>query len=110
MKAYDPNIYFSPQVLFCRGGIDQAKNTLPKIFNRFLESYLLLDGKTYQNDLKVDPEEVKQLHISYDKYSANRDPAHGLFISFFGREWSDNYLKEFLFPLSSKKQMSNYQN
>ena len=103
MKAYDPNLYFSPCVLFCRGGLDQAKNTLPKLFNQFLHSYLILDSKDSEDNIKVDPLEVKKLHILYDKYSSKRDPAHGLFISFFGREWSDKYLKEFLFPLSSNE-------
>ena len=45
---------------------------------------------------------IKDLHILYDIYSADKDPAHGLFSGFFGKEWSDKYLKEFLFPLSLK--------
>ena len=36
----------------------------------------------------------------YDAFNAERDPAHGLFTSYFGAEWSDAYLSEFLFALS----------
>ena len=46
---------------------------------------------------KVDTE-IKRLQTEYDIYSAERDPAHGLFSSYFGKEWSDRFLKEFLFP------------
>ena len=47
-------------------------------------------------------EEIRLLHIDYDKYSAEKDPAHGLFSGFFGKEWSEKYMKEFLFPLGQK--------
>jgi 15,16-dihydrobiliverdin:ferredoxin oxidoreductase len=35
-------------------------------------------------------------------YSAERDPAHGLFTSHFGKAWSDRFLKDFLFPGSGQ--------
>jgi len=47
------------------------------------------------------PSEVKRLQIEYDQYSSERDPAHNLFKSYFGKEWSDRFLREFLFPASS---------
>jgi 15,16-dihydrobiliverdin:ferredoxin oxidoreductase len=41
----------------------------------------------------------------YDQYSADRDPASGLFSSYFGHEWAERFLYEFLFedamPLAS---------
>ena len=37
----------------------------------------------------------------YDCYSAERDPAHGLFSSYFGAEWSERFLHEFLFENAS---------
>jgi 15,16-dihydrobiliverdin:ferredoxin oxidoreductase len=51
--------------------------------------------------VKIDSERVEQLQIEYDRYSAERDPAHGLFTSHFGKDWSDRFLHQFLFPASA---------
>jgi 15,16-dihydrobiliverdin:ferredoxin oxidoreductase len=45
-------------------------------------------------------EDVINLQKAYDVYSAERDPAHGLFTSHYGKDWSDRFLHEFLFPAS----------
>ena len=97
MHIYDPSQYFSPWLLFCRGGLDEAQEVLPEVFRAFLHSYWNLNKLSTNNSLPVDSEEVRRLHIAYDKYSAERDPAHGLFSSYFGKTWSDRFLKEFLF-------------
>jgi len=102
MRSFDPNQYFSPWLLFCRGGAEQANSSLPKAFTAFLDSYWQLHEQTSQKSSCIQAREVKQLQIDYDIYSAERDPAHGLFTSHFGKEWSDRYLHEFLFPASSK--------
>ena len=101
-NIYDPSKYFSPWALFCKGGNFEAEKILPKVFRAFLESYWVnLDlSKANKNHLKSP--EVSLLHIDYDKYSAEKDPAHGLFSGFFGKEWSEKYMKEFLFPFSQK--------
>ena len=39
MRSFDPNQYFSPWLLFCRGGLDQAKGPLPIAFKDFLNCY-----------------------------------------------------------------------
>ena len=99
-NIYDPSKYFSPWALYCKGGICEAENILPKVFTSFLKLYWEnLDlSKDYQMTIKS--EDIKSLHVDYDKYSAEKDPAHGLFSGFFGKEWSEKYMKEFLFPLS----------
>ncbi len=101
MRSFDPNIYFSPWLLFCRGGFEQAEKILPIAFNEFINCYWKLNEVTHQSDSKIPMPEVKQLQMNYDIYSAERDPAHGLFTSYFGKDWSDRYLREFLFPASS---------
>lgn len=103
MNLYDPNKYFSPWVLFCKGGINEATNLLPSVFTAFIKSYWKNFNLSKGNYKKIGPIQVKRIHIDYDKYSAEKDPAHGLFSGFFGKEWSDKYMKEFLFPLSSEK-------
>ena len=101
MRSFDPNIYFSPWLLFCRGGVKQAEKTLPLAFNEFINCYWKLNEESLQSGSKISKTEVKQLQMNYDIYSAERDPAHGLFTSYFGKDWSDRYLREFLFPESS---------
>ena len=98
MRSFDPNQYFSPWLLFCRGGADQAEGSLPLAFDAFLNAYWNMHDAALDQESKLPPEEVKKLQISYDVYSAERDPAHGLFTSHFGKDWSDRFLHEFLFP------------
>ena len=44
-----------------------------------------------------DIERIVKAQKDYDQYSAERDPASGLFSSYFGHEWSERFLYEFLF-------------
>ncbi len=101
LHSFDPHQYFSPWMLFCRGGFDEATQIVPLVFTEFLSCYWQLHQITSQTPATIPMEEVKRLQIDYDIYSASRDPAHGLFSSHFGHEWSERFLKEFLFPASS---------
>ena len=102
MRSFDPNQYFSPYLLFCRGGAEQAEQSLPQAFNAFLDSYWQLTARSQAEQSEISPAEVQELQCAYNKYSAERDPAHGLFTSHFGNEWSDRFLHEFLFPTSTQ--------
>ena len=102
MRSFDPNQYFSSWLLFCRGGADQAETSLPPAFSSFLKAYWALHDQASNGQSSMTPEEVERLQKNYDIYSAERDPAHGLFTSHFGKEWSDRFLHEFLFPASAK--------
>ena len=99
MFSYNPNQYFSPWLLFCKGGINEVNQMLPEIFTSFLDSYWRLTSKENNTYSHLSLDEIKKLHINYDKYSQEKDPAHGLFEGFFGKEWSERFMKEFLFPL-----------
>jgi len=98
MHAFDPHQYFSPWLLFCKGGIEHAENSLPKAFPAFLDTYLNHQEKVSKKQSIINPIQVENLQSKYNKYSAERDPAHALFKSYFGKEWSDRFLREFLFP------------
>ena len=102
-NIYDPRKYFSPWALFCKGGKYEAEHILPNIFSSFLKYYWINVDLSKARPNNIKSEQIKLLHIDYDKYSAEKDPAHGLFSSFFGKEWSEKYMKEFLFPLSTKE-------
>ncbi len=100
MRSFDPHQYFSPWLLFCRGGEAEASTSLPKAFNAFLNCYWELDKQSKPEHSLIAASEVRHLQIAYDIYSAERDPAHGLFKSHFGKEWADKFLHQFLFPAS----------
>jgi 15,16-dihydrobiliverdin:ferredoxin oxidoreductase len=101
MRSFDPNQYFSSWLLFCRGGAEQAELSLPNAFSAFLKAYWELHDNAKSITSTIPAEEVKTLQEKYDIYSAERDPAHGLFTSHFGKDWSNRFLHEFLFPASS---------
>ena len=99
MRSFDPNQYFSPWLLFCRGGAEQAEISLPSAFTAFLEAYWSMHDAAAETS-QLSEGEVSRLQDAYDVYSAERDPAHGLFTSHFGKDWSDRFLHEFLLPAS----------
>jgi 15,16-dihydrobiliverdin:ferredoxin oxidoreductase len=66
-------------------------------FQDYLNLYwqMIADATPLQNS--QDLQRVEQAQLNYDQYSADRDPAHGLFSSHFGHEWANRFLYEFLF-------------
>ncbi len=100
MRSFDPHQYFSPWLLFCRGGIEQTNGLISEAFSAFLDSYWSLQEISNTSSSKIRPGEVKRLQIAYEQYSSERDPAHHLFTSYFGKQWSERFLQEFLFPTS----------
>ena len=43
---------------------------------------------------------VRERQAAYDVYSAEKDPAVGLFDAYFGKSWSEEFVHSFLFGLS----------
>ena len=39
MRSFDPNQYFSPWLLFCRGGAEEAQTSLPPAFEGFMAAF-----------------------------------------------------------------------
>ena len=101
MKFYDANQYFSKYLLFAKTDADTVVN---KLFPAYQE-YIQLYWNTGANATPLrDPEAIQRIakaQQDYDQYSAERDPAHGLFSSYFGSEWADKFLYEFLFEDAS---------
>ncbi len=97
MKSYDANQYFSKYLLFAKTDAETVKTRVLAAFKDYLQLYLqLLDNA----EPLTDPAEIQQVcqaQKDYDQYSAERDPASGLFSSYFGHEWSERFLHEFLF-------------
>ena len=97
MKFYDANQYFSKYLLFAKTDADTVVNRLLPAYKEYIQLYWQLLERA---EPKTEPEaiaRVVQAQKDYDIYSANRDPASGLFSSYFGHEWSEEFLYGFLF-------------
>ena len=98
-NIYDENKYFSPWVIICRGDKSNLEIDLNKIFSLVLVGYLdIIDN--HPNNQFLNSEQIKKLHIDYDIYSSDKDPAGKLFKSFFGDNWTNAFIKNYLFTLS----------
>ncbi|QDL07435.1 15,16-dihydrobiliverdin:ferredoxin oxidoreductase [Brasilonema octagenarum UFV-E1] len=97
MKFYDANQYFSKYLLFAKTDAETVATRLLAAFNDYLNLYwqMLDEAEPLQ-----DPEDIARIvkaQKDYDQYSAERDPASGLFSSYFGHEWAERFLYGFLF-------------
>ncbi|MEH1853350.1 15,16-dihydrobiliverdin:ferredoxin oxidoreductase [Nostoc sp.] len=97
MKFYDANQYFSKYLLFAKTDPETVATRVFEAFQDYLNLYwqMLADAQPLE-----DPEDIQRIvkaQKDYDQYSADRDPASGLFSSYFGHEWAERFLHEFLF-------------
>jgi len=97
MKFYDANQYFSRYLLFAKTDAETVKTRVFEAFRDYLNLYWqLLDEAEPFND-PSDIQRIVKAQKDYDQYSADRDPASGLFGSYFGQEWAEQFLYGFLF-------------
>lgn len=97
MKFYDANQYFSKYLIFAKTDAETVATTLFDAFQDYLGLYWKMLDQAQPNSDAASRERIKQAQKDYDQYSAERDPASGLFSSYFGHEWSEEFLYEFLF-------------
>ena len=97
MKFYDANRYFSRNLLFAKTDPDSIHQRLFPAYKEYLNLYWQLIENAEPLSDPADIEKVVVAQKDYDQYSAERDPAHGLFKSYFGEEWATRFLHEFLF-------------
>jgi 15,16-dihydrobiliverdin:ferredoxin oxidoreductase len=97
MKFYDANQYFSKYLLFAKTSADTVQTRVLAAFKDYLDLYWsMLDAEEPLQD-PSDIQAIVKAQKDYDQYSADRDPASGLFSSYFGHEWSERFLYGFLF-------------
>lgn len=103
-RFYDEAQFFSKQLAFAKfDNAEPVKTQLFPAFKEYLRDYLAMVKAAEPNR---DPESVArvlQLHKDYDQYSAERDPAVGLFGTYWGEEWAEKFTHEFLFSDSVPK-------
>jgi 15,16-dihydrobiliverdin:ferredoxin oxidoreductase len=97
MKFYDANQYFSKYLLFAKTDAETVSTRLLEAFKDYLNLYWqMLEAATPSSD-PSDIQRIVKAQKDYDQYSADRDPASGLFSSYFGHDWSERFLYGFLF-------------
>jgi 15,16-dihydrobiliverdin:ferredoxin oxidoreductase len=97
MKSYDANQYFSKYLLFAKVTPDVIPTRVFEAFQDYLNLYWQMMAAATPLEHPAAIQRVMQAQREYDQYSADRDPAHGLFSSHFGNEWANRFLYEFLF-------------
>jgi len=106
MKFYDANQYFSKYLLFAKTDVETVKTRVFEAFQDYLNLYWQMLAQAKPLSDQSDIQRIVKAQKDYDQYSAERDPASGLFSSYFGHEWSERFLHGFLFedavPLAAR--------
>lgn len=97
MKFYDANQYFSKYLLFAKTDEETVVNRLFPAYQEYVQLYWQMLESAQPLTKEEDIRRIVAAQKHYDQYSAERDPAHGLFSSYFGKDWSNRFLYEFLF-------------
>jgi len=102
-KFYDETQFFSQQMLFARFEDEEviSKDLFPA-FQSYVETHLNLLRETVPEPTGVDF--VTERQKAYDTYSAERDPATGLFTAMFGNDWAQDFVHDFLFSTSERSE------
>lgn len=102
-KIYEDDLFFSPVMLFGRfRDEDEVKSTLFPALKEYVDFYINLANTCEPNH---DPEAMASVlegQRAYDQYNSERDPAIGLFRSYFGDAFSERYVFDFLFTSAVK--------
>ena len=102
-KFYDETQFFSKEMLFAR--FEDGKivdDDLFPAFQSYVKTHLDLVKGTSPATKPRDVKHVFDRQRAYDTYSADRDPAAGLFASMFGKQWAEDFIYDFLFSLSER--------
>ena len=104
-KFYDETKFFSQEMLFARFDKENVvtKDLFPA-FKRYVNLHNKILRDTTEEESKEAQRQVMKRQQAYDTYSAERDPATGLFATMFGKEWANDFVFDFLFSLSENKE------
>jgi 15,16-dihydrobiliverdin:ferredoxin oxidoreductase len=97
MKFYDANQYFSKYLLFAKTDAETVSTRVLAAFKDYLNLYWQMLANAKPSNNPNDIQRIVKAQKDYDQYSADRDPASGLFSSYFGHDWSEKFLYGFLF-------------
>lgn len=97
-RFYDEAQFFSRQLVFAK--FDNSEPVMTQLFPAFTEyvtAYIKMMKEVTPDTSPESMARVAQLQKDYDQYSAERDPAVGLFGTYWGEEWAEKFTHEFLF-------------
>lgn len=102
-KFYDETQFFSKEMLFARFEDSKiVQEDLFPAFKSYVKTHLDLVKSTSAASSREDVLHVFDRQRAYDTYSADRDPAAGLFAAMFGKQWAEDFIYDFLFSLSER--------
>ena len=102
-KFYDETQFFSQQMLFARFDDEEVvSRDLFPAFKSYVQTHLDMIRECEPDVENVDF--VMERQRAYDMYSAERDPATGLFAAMFGNDWAQGFVHDFLFSMSERKE------
>lgn len=77
-------------------------------FCDYLNAYLRFVDNAEEVQDKDKLREIRESQMAYLKYRAEKDPARGMFLRFYGEEWTEEYIHGFLFDLERKIETGQY--
>lgn len=92
--------FFSPVFLWTRPKETVVVET--QVFSAFQDYLQIYLDFVEQAEPTHDANElaaIKQAQLRYLQYRAEKDPARGMFTRFYGSEWTEQYIHDFLFNL-----------
>lgn len=94
--------FFSPTFLWTRPSeTEVVETTVFEAFKAYLAQYIEF-VKVAQELPESERSAIKDAHIAYLHYRAEKDPARGMLTRFYGPEWTEEYIHGFLFDLERK--------
>lgn len=100
-KFYDETQFFSQEMLFARFDDESiVHDDLAPAFKEYVKAHVEMVKDTIPEPLESG--KVLDRQMAYDTYSAERDPATGLFAAMFGGEWAGDFVHNFLFSMSKR--------
>ncbi|MCA6624233.1 MAG: phycoerythrobilin:ferredoxin oxidoreductase [Pseudanabaena sp. M165S2SP1A06QC] len=99
--------FFSPAFLWTRPKENEVVEThVFHAFKDYLQAYLDFCDRAESITDEKRLAEIKEAHLRYLRYRAEKDPARGMFNRFYGSEWTEEYIHGFLFDLERKLEHS----
>lgn len=100
-KFYGPEPeFFSPQMFLSRAEGEEAmlpESQLWNIFREYVDRYVEMLG-TAKPAGAAEVALARERQIAYDQWHAARDPALPIFRKIFGEQWTEDFIREVLFP------------
>lgn len=111
-KFYDEAQFFSKQLIFAKfDNQEPISSQLYPGFCEYISEYMQMMNDANPDDSEESISRVTEWQRQYDQYSAERDPAVGLFSAYWGKDWAERFTHEFLFsdavPIAEEKRSAS---